>query len=496
MTSSSAAHAASGTGSAPAPSTSLEMALDRLRAAEDFPAVSGRLHHLMEQLADEGASVQQLANFLLQDYGLTLRLLRTANSFRFNRSGTPIVSITHAIVMMGIRTVRDILSSIIVFEHYQRRSPGLRELLMLSLLTANHARELSDRLGGVAGEKAYLLGLLRNLGEVLVACYLPDKYAAILRDLATHGSTPEISCRRVLHFSYEQLAIAVLKDWNIPGIEDVLAEPPPRSAEGAHGVIALAHALTNAVYRQRPEHSRHAIALVKQKYSYLRLKPEDVTEVLEAGLAATSETFRQAGVKIDELQLQHQMNAALLDAPLTEVAAAAAADQPERVSQDRAAALLALVQSALSDRGLDLNKLVLLILETTISAGGFDRAALGLVSGPRREVVAWFALGAGSERVLERLRFALGPTGGAPGIAISRGQELIVAKEWDLLAGEHRLLRTLDAGCLVLFPVTINGNTIGVLYADTTSQRVPSDAALVVARRMRDAIVTAMNRGK
>src|SRR5690349_10715499 len=81
--------------------SALEIALDRIRATDDFPAISGRIQQLMEVLGDEDASVQRLANVVIQDYSLTLKLLRSANSFKFNRSGTPVLSATHAIVMMG-----------------------------------------------------------------------------------------------------------------------------------------------------------------------------------------------------------------------------------------------------------------------------------------------------------------------------------------------------------------------------------------------------------
>jgi HD-like signal output (HDOD) protein len=148
----------------------LDVAVARVQSAEDFPALAGRMQQLMNVLGDEDASAQTLANVVLLDYSLTLKLLQRANSYHFNRSGIPIVSVTQAILMLGAHTVRDLASSIVVFEHFQRRSPCLRQVLMLSLLTASHAREVADRRSVmVKPEEAYVYGLFRNLGEVLVA---------------------------------------------------------------------------------------------------------------------------------------------------------------------------------------------------------------------------------------------------------------------------------------------------------------------------------------
>ena len=60
-------------------------------------------------------------------------------------------------------------TGVVLLEHFRKHSPGLKELILLSLLTANHAREVADRVGYPKREEAYLCGMFRNLGEVLVA---------------------------------------------------------------------------------------------------------------------------------------------------------------------------------------------------------------------------------------------------------------------------------------------------------------------------------------
>lgn len=82
-------------------------------------------------LGDEDASVQRLANIVLRDYGLTLQVIRAANSFHYNRSGCPVVTATHAMVLLGVHAVRALVSGIVIFEHCQRHSPGLKHLMLL-----------------------------------------------------------------------------------------------------------------------------------------------------------------------------------------------------------------------------------------------------------------------------------------------------------------------------------------------------------------------------
>jgi HD-like signal output (HDOD) protein len=479
--------AAAPASSAPA----LEAVLRRLRSADDFPAVAGRVQQLMEVLGDEDASVQKLANLIIQDYGMTVKLLKTANAFQFNRSNVPLVSVTHAIFRMGVKAVRELASSIVVFEHFQRRSPGLRQLLMLSLLSANHAREVAGRTGTVRSEEAYLLGMLRNLGEVVVACYLPAEYAAVLKDIGDAPGMERASCRRILGFEYEELARAVVAEWGMPSVSSVLSHGASRERrEPADVIVSFSHELTSAVYRHASAAPNQAVTLLLQKYGSLGMGQEDVAAVLEAGVKGTRETFAQARIRLDHLQLKHQMSLAL-EHPKPAVAAdQVRSGQP--ISPEEAARSILNVQQTLQNERLDLNKMILVVLEGTLAAGGFDRAMLALVAGSSRDLCGRLGLGQNSEELIARFRMPCRLDGGPIGVAVTRGQELVLARGWELLPDEDRLLRRLNAGAFAIFPLVIEGRPVGALYVDTVNPTPPAEAALAAARQMRDAILRVM----
>jgi hypothetical protein len=365
---------------------------------------------------------------------------------------------------------------------------------MLSLLSANHARELTASSG--RGEEAYLLGMLRNLGEVLVACYMPAEYAAVLKDMSDRKCAASPSCRRILHFDYEELARAVVTEWQMPEkVTRVL------SAESANDdpickAVTFAHRLTSAVYREGGGPSNHAVNLLLQKYPELGLTKEEVAGVLKGGIEGTKETFKQAGVHLNALQLQHQMTSALIEHP--DAVAPGAADNPLRDEpiqpSDVILRTVTEARRAVENDAVDLNSVILMILEATMMAGSFDRAVLALVSSTRSDVTARLGLGHTREDFLARFRFPLGPGGGPIGIAVSRRQELTIAKSWELMRDEQRLLATMGAGAMVMVPIGINGRTIGALYADTKRTSAPSESSISVVRQMRDAIVAGMLR--
>ena len=166
-------------GEEPKQTTSSPSSWRNIAGLAEFPALSRSIEQVLLKV-DEEASIQHITNVILKDYSLTLRILRTANSSLNNRSGRQIHSISHAVTLLGVEAVREMATGVVLLEHFRKHSPGLKELILLSLLTANHAREVADRVGYPKREEAYLCGMFRNLGEVLVACYHPRGYAAVL----------------------------------------------------------------------------------------------------------------------------------------------------------------------------------------------------------------------------------------------------------------------------------------------------------------------------
>ena len=109
-----------------------------------------------------GGSSTELVRIILQDLGLTSRILRVANSALYNRSGHPIMSVAHGTILLGWDNVRNLVSTVRYLEHFAGRAPGLRELLLLSLLSAVHGRNIAATIGYPCPEDAYICGLFRN----------------------------------------------------------------------------------------------------------------------------------------------------------------------------------------------------------------------------------------------------------------------------------------------------------------------------------------------
>ena len=248
-------------GDRPSRQSDLESCVQRIVAAEDLPTFANHITELMAAADDEDATLRRLANLILKNVSLTTKVLRVVNSVYFNRAGRSILSISHAVTLLGWDAVRHLAAGMLMFDHFKNSTHG-REQMLISLLTASHARRIAKHVRYAHGEEAYLCGMFRNLGELLVSCYLHEAYSEILEGIKNNLWTDREACRNVLHFTYEELGQAMARQWHLPEKvilcmdETDLSTSRMETDRGQiHLIASFSHALSTAVYRLEPEKS-------------------------------------------------------------------------------------------------------------------------------------------------------------------------------------------------------------------------------------------------
>lgn len=448
----------------------LEDCLAEIADASDLPALSSSLESILHAPVEDDA-LRFLTNAILRDLSLTLRVLRTANSALYNRSDRVINSVSHAVALLGTDTVRQLCTGALLLEHFRRKSPGIRELILLSLLTANHARELAARTGSPRREEAYLCGMFRNLGEVLIACYRPHDYAGILLQTAEGRRSEEAAAREILGVTYEELAAAAARRWKMPpAVTDCLEVDERTLARKARAgdtlplLVLLAHRLTQAIYRREASSVRARLNLAVDRFGRpLGLGPEDVRSAIDAAFAETKDTFALLKVPVDQLRLQSQLDEAA-ELLRSETGSDPAAQAGSASPAETLVRLLAELRALPAD---GLPRARLLALEAIHRGGPFDRAFLARWDPASQLVHGVTALGVSSAELLSAFRFRADRLLTA---AIMNQQDSFfpgpVPPQW--LASP--LVRQLQPLAFGLLPFRLPGPARGFLYFDRTTE--------------------------
>ncbi|MBK8248263.1 MAG: HDOD domain-containing protein [Gemmatimonadetes bacterium] len=472
--------------------TALEVRMRQILAQADFPAISRDALEALKATPDNDASLQRLANIVLREYSLTLKVLRTANSAYYKRGGKPVQSAAHAMLLLGARTVRSLAASLLVFDHYRKRSPGLKEQMLLSMLTANHARELAMLRNLPDPEEAHLAGMFRNLGEVLVAGYFPREYARIINQMEVNRKAPGIAAFEVLGFTFEDLGEALTRHWGMPeAVVGCTRADGPAGVTELGAVVACAHDLTTAVYRRDREVRGDGVTDVMERYAKaLKLSRADVGAVMKAALRETKEIFASAKVNIDDLRLRNQHDAAIKE--LGGWVGMATPPSTDSVTGDpvdglRRTLVEEVRRAAEPASGEDVNRVILTTLEAIYRGGPFDRVVFCMMAPDGRSVKARFGLGTAVEPLLESFRYDLSPREGPVAVAMLRRQSLFVPVDRDFTAQELRFAQSLGAGSFGILPVVVAGRLIGCVYCDRPwNARIPDKPTVAFARQVCD----------
>lgn len=470
----------------------------RIAGKPDFPAFSQQIEETLQVLADEDVSVQQLGELVLRNYVLTVKVLRAANAFGVNRAGTPIFSVGQAIFRLGVERVRSIVSGLVFFEHFHTKTGPVKELVLLSLVTAHQAADAASRVGYARPEEAYLCGMLRNLGEILIAYYFPEDHARIRAAAARPASSAGAAVEDVLGFSYDDLGRAVAARWGMPPAvgASMTAAPAPMSTDPLGALTSFAHELTAAVYRGDPAGVRSRIELVTQKQALpIGLTAEAVKAIAEQAAAELRRLFAKLKAPAKDLGVLSRLSHAFGrdDTPTTSATAAADHDDDNHALLAR---LERDVDEALeSPSRRDLQAVLLLVLEAMQRGAGLDRVLFGLVTADRRRVEGRLAIGANADALKDRFSVAIGRAGGPLGTALERRQDFLLRSDWDLSPDERIELTRLGARMCGALPIVVQDRLVGCLYFDRMASSDPLlpdvEAGL---RRLRDRTVLAMSR--
>jgi HD-like signal output (HDOD) protein len=140
---------------------------------------------LAELIRSEQSYSSQIAEIIRHDPSLTARLLRMVNSVYYGLS-TKVNSIEEAVFYLGLRQIRELSMATPVIEELEKikgNSTKLpwKELWKHSIGTAIMTRELlSNTNVYVDDDTDYIIGLLHNIGKVVMAQAFPEEFNRVV----------------------------------------------------------------------------------------------------------------------------------------------------------------------------------------------------------------------------------------------------------------------------------------------------------------------------
>ena len=174
-----------------------------------LPQVASQAIALVE---DPETTAGQLTNLLSKDTALAARVLKIANSAMFSRQ-REITTLSQAIMIIGFKALKGIIVAA-TLRQLNRKYGAIEKLIWQnSMCTAMAAMNICQHMKKRFVDEAFLLGLLHDLGKLVLIRHAPEDYQNVHKFTQT-GITYADAEQQKLGFAHPLIGALVAKKWN------------------------------------------------------------------------------------------------------------------------------------------------------------------------------------------------------------------------------------------------------------------------------------------
>jgi HD-like signal output (HDOD) protein len=233
---------------------------ERLRRSTEsvitLPALPETVSRLLEMVDDPETSARGLAQAISTDQVLTARVLKLANSSYYGFQ-QKVGTVSLALVVLGFGAVKDLALATSVMNVFGNASKDphfdMRAFREHSVAVGVASRCLSRILRVATAGEAFTVGILHDIGQVVLHEYHPDAFLETRRLVREEGRSLLEAETTVLGAAHPQVGGWLCRRWNLPeaicqGI-DLHHGPFPGQAEtGLPALVALADHLVASIH--------------------------------------------------------------------------------------------------------------------------------------------------------------------------------------------------------------------------------------------------------
>lgn len=187
---------------------------DLLQHADRLTPMPAVVIKLLDVLRDPNANFDRVAQVIARDQAITATVLKMANSPLY-RGRQQIDTVSHAVSRIGMVSLRDVVLAATVLK-LPGRSLVQVERIRKELLAAGTAARLLAGYCRVNVERAFVAGLLQDVGRFLITAVDAPGYSAVTQD--EMACTPAFiqSEKNWLGFTHAEVGAALAQQWRFP----------------------------------------------------------------------------------------------------------------------------------------------------------------------------------------------------------------------------------------------------------------------------------------
>jgi len=241
-------------------STSITVSVDaqikeRVKSIETMPSIPAVFLPLLDMLhlPPDLVKLDEVVRLVSYDNTIAAQCLRVASSPLFGLAKSP-ESIKAAVISLGLRRVQTILLTCCMGKAFPAKNWALDPIVFWrhSLGCAMVCRKFSEKLGSADTEKAYMAGLMHDIGFMVNCMVFPAEFAAAVEHAAKEQIPFYEAEQSSMGFTHCETGKALAERWNLSEemVRVIACHHQPERPEAQHPLVALVH-LSDLLCRMR-----------------------------------------------------------------------------------------------------------------------------------------------------------------------------------------------------------------------------------------------------
>jgi HD-like signal output (HDOD) protein len=188
-----------------------------VKGIHELPTIPEIATKVLDLFDKPDVELEELAETILVDQVMASRVIKIVNS-PFFKPMHEIKSLKRALIYLGFRQIRHIALTCSIIEAFEGRTGvfDVKTFWEHSFGVGIVSKIIAQRIRYPEIEKAYIVGIVHDIGEVFLSYYMKEDFQKIVDELkGTAGAFVDAE-QRLLGTTHCELGYCLAKNWNFP----------------------------------------------------------------------------------------------------------------------------------------------------------------------------------------------------------------------------------------------------------------------------------------
>jgi len=195
----------------------LAKAQQMVKGIHELPTIPEIATRVLDMFDRPDVELEELAETILVDQVMASRVIKIVNS-PFFKPMHEIKSLKRALIYLGFRQIRHIALTCSIIDAFDGKSGvfDVKTFWEHSFGVGVVSKIIAQRIRYPEIEKAYIVGIVHDIGEVFLSYYMKDLFQQVVDEL--QGTTQSFveTEERILGTTHCELGYCLAKNWNFP----------------------------------------------------------------------------------------------------------------------------------------------------------------------------------------------------------------------------------------------------------------------------------------